>query len=65
MAALYLGVDLLDHLCQAEIAFFHSNLGVEQYLQKQIAQLLAKSVHVVGVQGSQHFISLLQQGSPQ
>ena len=43
-----------------EILLLGRHLGVEQDLQKQIAQLPAKFVPIAGVDGLQHFVGFFQ-----
>lgn len=61
MAEYHLVRNARRHVAQCERGVLLLDHNVERYLQKQIAQLLAKVVRVVPVDGVDHFPALLQQ----
>ncbi len=65
MAADELFHGLGDGIHQAEITVFHGDLGVEDDLEQQIAQLAAQVVHIVGVEGRQHLVGLFEEAGAQ
>ncbi len=58
-----LAVDAVQHLAQGELVQFVGDLGVEDDLQPQIAQLLLQLVGCFIVQGSQHLVGFLQEAA--
>ena len=57
----HLLIEMLQHIRHVKLAVVDSDLGVQEYLQKQIPHLIAKRFRIVCVQGLQDFIGFFYQ----
>ena len=61
VAANHLLVDFPDHVSYGEAAFFLSDLGVEQHLEKEVAEFFGEFGVIAGLEGIEDFVGFFDE----